>query len=645
MSFGRPCGTKNWRPHVSKLKCARARLNFGSGWEIGSFAAFSLKSAVVSAKPFAMRRQGFIYLLLALVTLGLFLPVVGHDFLNYDDQGYVTENVRVQAGLTRAGLVWAFRTGADSNWHPLTWLSHMLDCQLYGLKPAGHHLTSLLFHIANTLLLYGVLRRMTGAMWRSAMVAALFAWHPMHVESVAWVAERKDVLSAFFWLLTMLAYARYVEKPAATRYLLCLLFFVLGLLSKPMLVTLPFVLLLLDFWPLGRMAVPRVKTLAASKGDLVSSRALPLKRLILEKAPFFILTAASCVVTYLVQARSGAVASLSLVPFGLRLANLPIAYCSYLLKLLWPENLCILYPLPESWPGWEVAAATMLILAVSGAVVVFAQRQRALFTGWFWFLGTLVPVIGLVQVGSQAIADRYTYIPSIGFFILLVWGGAAWAANGKRRRKICGAAAGAALLACCVCTGRQLQYWKNSVTVFDHAVKATQNNVLAYLDLGDALVAEGKFQDGLDKLYEAARLQPKYALAQGKLGAAMSRQGKTTEAIAYYRRALELNPDLPEALNNLAWILAANNDAALRNGPEAVQLAEQACRVTHYEIPLMIGTLADAYAEAGRFKEAAETAEKARQLALSAGETKVAAKNEELLLLYRDGRAYHEERH
>jgi len=260
-------------------------------------------------------------------------------------------------------------------------------------------------------------------------------------------------------------------------------------------------------------------------------------------------------------------------------------------------------------------------------------------------LGTLVPVIGLVQVGSQAIADRYTYIPSIGFFILLVWGGAAWAANGKRRRKICGAAAGAALLACCVCTGRQLQYWKNSVTVFDHAVKATQNNVLAYLDLGDALVAEGKFQDGLDKLYEAARLQPKYALAQGKLGAAMSRQGKTTEAIAYYRRALELNPDLPEALNNLAWILAANNDAALRNGPEAVQLAEQACRVTHYEIPLMIGTLADAYAEAGRFKEAAETAEKARQLALSAGETKVAAKNEELLLLYRDGRAYHEERH
>jgi Tfp pilus assembly protein PilF len=589
-----------------------------------------------------MRREWLIYLVLALVTMALFLPSVKHDFVNYDDQGYVTQNLHVQSGLTWDGVVWAFKSGEDSNWHPLTWLSLMLDYQIFGLKPGGYHFANVLLHTANTLLVFGVLLRMTGAVWRSAIVAALFGWHPMHVESVAWVAERKDVLCAFFWLLTMWAYTAYVKKPGTKNYLLSLLCFTLALLSKPMAVTLPFVLLLLDYWPLQRISNFKFQ-ISNDTGDAArAQKGISFMRLLREKAPFFALTLGSCAVTYLVQSKSGAVASLDLIPVGSRIANLPVAYATYVLKLFWPVDLAILYPLPQTWPDWEVGGATLFVLGTSAVAVQLAKKLPALPVGWLWFLGTLVPVIGLVQVGSQAIADRYSYLPSIGLFVAAVWGMAALTSAWQSQKQMCSAVAGAALAACCWGTFVQLQYWQNGVTLFGHAIKVTENNGYAYTYLGDALIKAGNFQEGADDLSKAEQLQPRNPEVPARIGSAMMARGDVKSAITYYRRALELDPNLPGALNNLAWIFASNADPAIRNGAEAVQLGERACEATHYQTPLMVGTLAAAYAEAGRFKEAVDTAEKARQLAMAQGDTKTAQRNEELMQLYREGKAFHE---
>ena len=352
-----------------------------------------------------MSRPRLIALLLALITLLVYLPVTHSSFLDYDDDDYITNNQMVQNGLTLAGIQWAFTTAHASNWHPLTWLSHMTDCELFGLNPAAHHFVNVLFHAANAVLLFTLVLRLTGALWPAAFVAALFAWHPLHVESVAWVAERKDVLSTFFALLSLLSYVRYAKENRRRCFWVALACFALGLMAKPMLVTLPFVMLLLDFWPVQRF-----------NGSTV-------QRLLIEKIPFFTLAAISCIVTFLVQ-RNMAVASLELVPMGFRLENVPVAYVAYLSKLIWPSNLAVIYPMPSDFqlPPMKVALAVTLLIFVSAIVWLNRKRTPYLPVGWLWFLGTLVPVIGLVQVGTQAFADRYTYFPAIGLFFMVAFG-------------------------------------------------------------------------------------------------------------------------------------------------------------------------------------------------------------------------------
>ncbi|HZQ47254.1 MAG TPA: tetratricopeptide repeat protein, partial [Verrucomicrobiae bacterium] len=576
-----------------------------------------------------MRRENLIYVLLGLVTLVLFAPVAGHEFINCDDPDYVTDNPPVNAGLTGTGVVWAFTKSHASNWHPLTWISHMVDCQMFGLKPAGHHIVNLFFHVANTLLLFGILRRMTGAMWQSAFVAALFAWHPMHVESVAWVAERKDVLSTFFWLLTMLAYVRYAEEsrvqsntesgaPPDLRpsgqadvktlrvnlsaelgkerrrskgyyYRLTLVCFALGLLAKPMLVTLPFVLLLLDFWPLNRST-------ELNKANLV--------RLIWEKVPFFILAAVSSVITYVAQKSSGAMSTLEAVSLDYRINNSLVAYLRYVEKIFWPHDMAIFYPRPISWDSGLVMAGGIMLAAVTIAVVLWAKRRPYLAVGWLWFVGTLVPVIGLVQVGAASMADRYTYVPGIGLFIMVAWGLADLMAKWALGQTALRTASAVALAACVMVTSVQLKYWKDNITLYEHAIAVTSNNVLAYIDEGSALLLMGKTEEGIARLQQALAVKPDQWSANCGMAVALDGQGKAKEAIPYYREALRQRPDMPEMLNNMAWILAANPDPSLRNGPEAVEFGERACKLTHYEKPFLIGTLAAAYAEAGRFKEA-----------------------------------------
>ncbi|MDB6066775.1 MAG: Tetratricopeptide 2 repeat protein [Pedosphaera sp.] len=602
-----------------------------------------------------MRRDGLICILLALITLALYAPTFHHEFINLDDPTYVTVNLKVQSGFTKESMKWAFTEAYASNWHPLTWLSHMLDCKLYGLNPRGHHITNVAFHVANTVLLYWVMLGMTGARWRSAFVAALFGWHPMHVESVAWVAERKDVLSTFFWFLTMGAYALYVKELNAgpeqqgTRwksklyYGLALLAFALGLLSKPMLVTLPFVLVLLDFWPLRRIGgLPEPGTAAAKKGAERRAKGTSWKRIILEKVPFLLLAAGSSVATYLAQRSGGAVATLGVLPIEYRIANAVVSYLRYVQKIIWPEGLAIFYPHPRFWPSEVVLLCGVALVAISCGVVFAAKKRPYLAVGWFWFTGTLVPVIGLVQVGAQSMADRYTYVPAIGLFIIAAWGLQELAAKGPRQRWVVPALSAGGLAACLVATFVQLQYWKNSLTICQRAISVTSNNTTALVNGAAALIAEGRIDEGVDWLKRSLAIDPDQGAANSSIALALGGQGKAREALPYYRKAVILMPNMPTLLNNLAWILAANADAEVRNGPEAVETAERACKLTNYQVPLLIGTLAAAKAEAGRFPEAIEAANQACKLAESLGQTRVVEKNRELLELYKANKAYHE---
>jgi hypothetical protein len=417
-------------------------------------------------------------------------------FISFDNSNVFIIN-NVQAGVTPESITWAFTATRASNWHPLTWLSHILDFQLFGLNAGWHHLINVLFHIANTLLLFFVLRGMTGALWRSGFVAALFALHPLHVESVAWVSERKDVLSTFFWILTMWGYAGYVRRPGIKRYLLVLLLFALGLMAKPMLVTLPFVLLLLDYWPLGRLQPG-----SSLNGSRSEQRSLGLK-LILEKIPLFFLSAGSSVATFMVQKSGGAVASLDSMPLSARVANALVSYVSYLGKMFWPYHLAVPYPLRAELPGWHVAGSSALLLAITLLALRAVRRRPYLAVGWLWYLGTLVPVIGLVHIGSQAMADRYTYVPLVGIFVVIAWGISELAA-GWRYRKIGLTALGSVVLAILMVTSwHQVGYWKSSVTLLERSISVNPNNPVASMNLGHALIAGGKLEQGIDQFSEA----------------------------------------------------------------------------------------------------------------------------------------------
>jgi len=525
-----------------------------------------------------LRNKAFISLLLIAVTLAVFWQVGGHEFVNFDDDIYVTENRYVQAGLTGDGVIWAFTATLEANWHPLTWLSHMLDYQLYGLNPKGHHLTNLLFHLVNVLLLFLVLARMTGALWRSALVAALFSLHPLHVESVAWVAERKDVLSTFFWILTMWAYVRQVERPALNRYLLTLFFFALGLMAKPMLVTLPFVLLLLDYWPLERFGIGQLDTdtrATASAPSTFKEQTFPIFRLFWEKAPFFVLATASSVVTFVVQQQGGTVKAVEVFPVKIRIANAMFSYVSYMGKMIWPQGLAVFYPHPgNSLPMWQAAGAGLLLLGITILVLRAARRHQYLLVGWLWYLGTLVPVIGLVQVGDQAMADRYTYVPLIGLFIIISWGVPELLAKWRHRAIVVPIVTAAVLIVLVSFTWRQLQHWQDSISLLQHTLNVTKNNALAHNNLGNTLVQQGKIDEAITHFVSALRIKPDSSNAHNNLGIALLELGNIEGAIAHFTETLRLQPDLAETHNNLGVALFKQGrlDEAVAHYLSAVRL-------------------------------------------------------------------------
>lgn len=496
-------------------------------------------------------RHWVVSVVLAVATLVVYLPVRHHGFVAYDDADYVTDNAHVQAGLTWTGVKWAFTTGHASNWHPLTWISHMLDAQLFGKGAAGPHATNVLFHLANTLLLFAVLcRYATGAMWRSACVAALFALHPLHVESVAWVAERKDVLSAFFFLLTLWAYANYAAPDLGDSsrgmrwYGVALVLFALGLMSKPMLVTLPCVLLLLDRWPLGRI-------------DGQATRQAPgrIAALIWEKIPFVLISALSCGITYSVQQHGGAVRSLESFSLAERLGNALVSYSRYLAKMLWPADLAVFYPHPGRWPVGELVAAALVVTGGCVIAIIMARRAPFVAVGWFWFLGMLVPTIGLVQVGNQSMADRYTYLPSIGLFVAVAWAAAVAVTRWRIPRTI-GFAAGAAVAgACAFATNRQLQHWKNSESLFVRALAVTERNFVAHNGLGYALLGRGRFDEAVAQFRRAVAIHPRFAEAHTNLGSALLQKGDANGAVASFEKALSVLPNFALAHYNLGTLL------------------------------------------------------------------------------------------
>jgi len=517
---------------------------------------------------------------LAAITLAAFARVLGNGFVNYDDPKYVMHNPNVTGGLSLANLIWAFNVGYCSNWHPLTWISHMLDCTLFGMRPAGHHAMNLLLHIVNAVLLFLVLNRMTKSLWRSAFVAALFAIHPLHVESVAWIAERKDVLGGLLWILTMGAYVLYAESPSWKRYSTVVILFALGLMAKPMLVTLPVVLLLLDYWPLNRFASTDKKR-----------RTSPSWRLVREKVPLLALAAGSSVLTYIAQQRGEAVSPLNLLVPGVRAANSLVSYATYVLKMFWPGRLAVFYPHPlKGLPSWEIVGAGLLLVAIS--LIVFLLRKRApyLVFGWLWYLITLLPVIGLVQVGAQAWADRYTYLPLIGLFVAVtwgipdalrsmgVWGYGSMGEAGSPRPPVSPSprrphphtptlphshtlAALAIIAALCAGTCIQTGYWKNSFTLFERALAVTEGNYTAYMNMGAAYADDHQYERAIGYYEETLKLRPDLPTLHYEYANSLMALGRLDDAMREYEEALFIDPELKEARYNLNALIAKQEQA------------------------------------------------------------------------------------
>jgi protein O-mannosyl-transferase len=649
-----------------------------------------------------------IYLFLAGISVVVFGQTIRYDFVNFDDHLYVYNTPAIRAGLTIKGMAFAFISPHASNWHPLTTISHMLDCQLYGLNAGGHHATNIILHTIAVLLLFRVLRQMTGAVWKSAIVAALFAIHPLHVESVAWVSERKDVLSAVFFMLTLYAYVGYVRAPSIGRYLIVAVMFAFGLMSKSMLVTTPVILLLLDYWPLERFRGPAFANQPSSKAP---ARQAVVGSLLIEKIPLLVLSAGACVITFILQKRAtGAIPPL---PLLWRMENAVASYLTYIWKTLWPTGLAVFYPHPSNTlPIWEVILAIGLLLAITVAAIVFRSKRPYLVTGWFWYLGMLVPVIGLVQVGEQGHADRYTYLPHIGLFLLAVWLGADVTAGRQSRSRLAVATAVVIIVALAWTAVIQASYWRNSETLWTHALAVTSDNDVAHNNLGylcaergeldkailhfatasrirsgkldthydagsafvemnlaDALARKGQSDEAMIHYEEAIKLQPYYAeayynrgsvlFAKGRideaiadwektlqiqpndadaytgLGNALLQKGSLKEAIVHYEKALVLAPEDPHSRNNIAWVLATSSDVSIRDGARAVDLAQEAVRLSGGRELRFLRTLAAAYAESGRFSEARAAAQQALVIARMQGRTEWANGLDKDLMLYR----------
>jgi tetratricopeptide (TPR) repeat protein len=638
-------------------------------------------------------------MVLALAVWVAFGQTIRFGFVDYDDDEYVYDNPEITHGLSLKAILWAFTHVHSHNWHPLTTLTHMLDCEVYGLHPWGHHLGNLLLHAMAAILLFLAFQQMTGALWRSAFVAALFAVHPLHVESVAWISERKDVLSGLFFMLTLMAYVRYLRTkasgatttlaiPRSPFYWVALLLFAFGLMSKPMLVTLPFILLLLDWWPLQRFTIHNARSAVG-----------PLVR---EKIPFLLLSAASCAAT--IWAQKDALNSLQRVTFLSRVCNAVVSYSAYLWQMLYPVDLAVFYPHPGNHlAAWKVSVSLLSLLLVSAGVAIGSRKHAYLPMGWLWYLGMMVPVIGIVQVGGQARADRYTYLSQIGLYVIVAWGAVDLCGSWRYSRALLGAGAAVILASLLVLAHVQTTYWKDSISLMTHAIACTSDNSIAYNNRGLALVAQGKLAEAIRDYKRAIQLEPSYAVAhsnlgialaalgklpeaiqhyelairlrpyyanaynnlgatlaaQGKLseaiqdferavqlrpsyasayynlGLALAALGKLPEAIQHYERALQLKPDYVEALNNLAYVLATSQNDSVRNGVRAIALSQQANRLTSGENLVVLDTLAVAYAEAGRYPEAVETLNRAIQRARSKGDAALVSTFESQLKLYK----------
>jgi tetratricopeptide (TPR) repeat protein len=487
------------------------------------------------------RRTLLICIALAVATFIAFEGVRNNGFVNYDDDLYVTDNVHVHEGLYARSISWAFTSRDASNWHPLTWISHIIDCTYFGPNPAGHHLVSMGFHIANVILLFLILKSATGAIWPSAFVAALFGLHPLAVESVAWVSQRKSVLSTFFWFLTIAAYLRYSQKPGVLRYLIVMFLFAAGLLSKPTLVTLPFVMVLLDYWPLNRIRRPQFSILHS----------------LYEKLPLIVMSAALCVVTYMAQAKGNSVSDIITVPLISRAENILMSYIKYIGMIFCPTSLSVFYPFDlHRLAVWKTGGCLLLLLLVSSLAIALRRRFGWLFTGWFWYLGTLVPVIGLVQVGAQSMADRYMYLPGIGIYIIVAWC-AFDLAKKFRPPKVIPAAAGALILGVLLLATRtQVGYWRDSLSLCRHALAVTKNNYIMNYNYGSALRDWGEVDWAIEQYRQALKINPLYAKAHNNLGCALRDKKQLDEAAAEFKLAIKISPDYAYAQNNYGVALA-----------------------------------------------------------------------------------------
>jgi tetratricopeptide (TPR) repeat protein len=551
------------------------------------------------------------------ITWLVFGQTLRHPSINFDDQEYVFENPKINTGLTSTGVFWAFTHSHAENWHPLTSISHMLDCQLFGLEAGWHHFTNVLLHTIAVVLLFLVFREMTGALWRSAFVAAVFAIHPLRVESVAWIAERKDVLSGVFFMLTLGAYVRYVREPSSIRYLIVAVLFGLGLMTKSMLVTLPFVLLVLDYWPLGRFAhvspaEPKPKNGFARWWCHTS---IPT-RLILEKIPLIALSAASSIITLFAQKR--AAISVESLPLVWRMNNAFVSYVAYMWQMVCPIRLALVYPHPEyrlSLRG--VALAIAFLTGVTAVVVAFRRKHPYLITGWLWYVGMLVPVIGIVQVGAQARADRYTYLPQIGLYLIATWTIADLSVAWRYRRQILGVAAAIVIAGLAWLAWIQNTYWRDSEALWNRTLAVTSHNDVAHASLADLLLRSDRIDEAISHSEEALRIHSRNGSAHNTLAFGLFRKGRVDEAVAHWKESLEIRPDDINAQAYLAWVLATSPNASLRDGAKAIELAKKVIAHAGHADVIVLRTLAAGYAESGRFSEAIETAQQALQVAIT----------------------------
>ncbi len=535
---------------------------------------------------------------LVIAILILYWPVKDHEFINFDDYDYVVNNTYVNKGLSLQNLYWAFSATHSSNWHTLTWISHMMDAEFFGMNPGMHHVTNVIFHIFNTLLLFFLFEKMTNSVWRSGILAALFALHPLHIESVAWISERKDVLSTFFWLLTMWAYIKYVRNPKPGTYLPVILFFICGLMSKPMTVTLPFVLLLLDYWPLCRISF-------SEKGN--GSAYSNLRFLILEKIPLLSFSVLSGIITLIAQKKGGAIGNLEVFSAGVRISNAAVSYVTYLIKTILPFHLSVFYPHPRTVSFWQTAGALLVLALISFFVFRHFKTRPWLTVGWLWYLGTLVPVIGLIQVGNQSMADRYTYVPLIGIFIMGVWGISEAVPSGQGKKCL----TVSAILVLCFfweISQKQVRYWKNDFSLFGHALAVTENNFIAHNNLGNLYIKEGDRKNAIMHFQQSIAIQPGNVMAHHNLGNVYMEQNQLSDAVHHFSQVILLDPNYADAyyMLGMAKMRMGNMDEAVHHFYDALRLSPEDADV-HNDLAIVM-------VKQGRIKEAVRHFQKAAEL-------------------------------